>query len=96
MRLTNVKAMVAKAMTIGLLAGAFAMAAPVKAQAQAFAFGVEVGHPRYDVYRHDRFDRFDHVRAEEIRRHEEFVRQEEWRRAHDFHGYRHDAPVWYR
>ena len=42
MKLTNVKAMVAKVFTVGLLAGAFAIAAPTKADAQV-AFGVRVG-----------------------------------------------------
>jgi hypothetical protein len=93
MKLTNVRATVAKAMTIGLLAGAFALVAPVKAQAQAFAFGVEVGHPGYDVYRHDRFD---HIRAEEFRRHEEFVRRQEWERGRDFGGYHHGSPYRFR
>jgi hypothetical protein len=89
MKLANVKAMVAKVMTIGLLAGAFALVAPAKAQAQAFGFGVEVG-PHYDVYHHDRF------RAEEFRRHEEFVRRQERLRAQEFGGYRHGAPYRFR
>jgi hypothetical protein len=50
MKIVNVKAMVAKVFTVGLLAGAFAIAAP-KADAQV-AFGVRVGpvavyHPAY-------------------------------------------------
>ena len=39
MKVMNVKAMVAKVMTVGLLAGAFALAAPVKAEAQGFEIG---------------------------------------------------------
>jgi hypothetical protein len=42
MKITNVKAMVAKVFTVGLLAGAFAIAAPSKADAQV-GFGVRVG-----------------------------------------------------
>ncbi len=42
MKITNVKAMFAKVFTVGLLAGAFAIAAPTKADAQV-AFGVRVG-----------------------------------------------------
>jgi hypothetical protein len=42
MKITNVKAMVAKMFTVGLLAGAVVIAAPNKAQAQV-SFGVRVG-----------------------------------------------------
>jgi hypothetical protein len=42
MKITNVKSMVAKLFTVGLLAGAFAIAAPTKAEAQV-AVGVRVG-----------------------------------------------------
>ncbi len=44
MKLSNVKAMVLKGVTAGLLAGAFALAAPAKADAQVV---VQVGHPHY-------------------------------------------------
>jgi hypothetical protein len=44
MKLTNVKAMVAKVFTVGLLAGAVALAAPAKAEAQV-AVGVRIGAP---------------------------------------------------
>jgi hypothetical protein len=54
MKLTSVKAMVAKVMTVGLLAGAVVMAAPAKAQAQGF--GVQVGFRHYDYSRRDRFE----------------------------------------
>ena len=91
MKITNVKAMVAKGMTIGLLAGAFLIAAPKQADAQQFAVGVQVGYPyHYDPYR------YDHWRAEEFRRHEAFVRHEEWVRAHEYGGYRYHAPYYYR
>ena len=45
MKITNLKATVAKVFTVGLLAGAVAMAAPAKAEAQV-SFGVRVGGPR--------------------------------------------------
>ena len=88
MKLSNVKAVVAKMMTAGLLAGALVVAAPVKAEAQQFGVGVRVGYPRADY-------RYDRLRAEEFRRHEAFVRHEEWVRAHEYRGYRHNAPYWY-
>jgi hypothetical protein len=66
MKITNVKAMVAKGVTVGLLAGAFVLAAPAKADAQRFVVGVQVGYPHYEYY--------DHARFERERRHEEWVR----------------------
>jgi hypothetical protein len=77
MKITNVKAMVAKGVTVGLLAGAFVLAAPAKADAQQFAVGVQVGYPQYGYY--------DHVRFERERRHEEWVRAHEYRRYHYDH-----------
>jgi len=52
MKITNVKAMVAKVFTVGLLAAAVAIAAPAKADAQV-AVGVRIGHGPYfgPVYR---------------------------------------------
>ena len=85
MKVMNVKAMVAKVMTVGLLAGAFAVAAPVKADAQGFAVGVQVGYPRYD---YSLRDYYDHLRFEEARR-AAFIRQQEWERRQAF-LYRHD------
>ena len=43
MKLTSVKAMVAKAMTVGMLAGAFVLATPAKAQAQQFGVKSDPG-----------------------------------------------------
>jgi hypothetical protein len=83
MKITNVKAMVAKGVTVGLLAGAFVLAAPAKADAQQFAVGVQVGYPQYDRARRDHYD---HLRFEQQRRHEEWVRAHEFGRYHD--GYR--------
>jgi hypothetical protein len=57
MKSTNVKAMVAKLMTVGLLAGAFVMAAPAKADAQQFGVVVEAGYPHLDYSRRDYYER---------------------------------------
>jgi hypothetical protein len=46
MKITSLKATVAKVFTVGLLAGAVAMAAPQKADAQV-RFGVRIGGPVY-------------------------------------------------
>ena len=70
----GVKAMIAKGVTVGLLAGAFALAAPAKAEAQQFAERVQVGFPHYDHVSRDRYER---MRIEEARR------RAEWMRAHE-------------
>ena len=72
MKLTSVKAMVAKAMTVGMLAGAFMLASPAKAQAQAVTFGVQIGYPPYGYSR----DYYERLRCEQERR-EAFLRQQE-------------------
>ena len=84
MTISNVKAMVAKVLTAGVLAGAVMMAAPAKADAQAVRFGVQVGYPQYGYYH------YDHIRRDEYRRHDD------WARGRDYRGYRHNAPYWYR
>ena len=98
------KAMVAKGLTVGLLAGAFVLAAPTKAQAQ-FAIGVQVGGPHYDYARQDYYDGgrrgyYEHERLDqerrEIARQQAFERQREfdqhlaWQRAHDYRFRGHD------
>ena len=85
MKVTNVRAMVAKLLAVGFLAGAFALVAPVKAEAQGFAVGVRVGYPRYDYVRRDYYD---HLRFEGARR-AAFIRQQEWDRRQAF--LRHEA-----
>ena len=88
MKSTNVKAMVAKFMTAGLLAGAFVMAVPTKAQAQQFGAVVEVGYPHLDYSRRD-FNERQRIEAErraEFERREAMRRHEEWMRMHRFHG----------
>ena len=77
MKITNVKAMVAKGVTVGLLAGAFVLAAPAKANAQVAV--VQVGNPHYRYYGPDYYAR---LRFED-RRHAE------WVRVHEFHPYRY-------
>jgi len=82
MKITNVKAMVAKGVTVGLLAGAFVLAAPAKADAQQFAVGVQVGYPHYG-YGYYGPDYYARLRFEEARRHDA------WVRAHEYHPYRY-------
>jgi hypothetical protein len=81
MKITNVKAMVAKGVTVGLLAGAFVLAAPAKANAQQFAV-VQVGYPNYRYYGPDYYAR---LRFEQERRHAEWVRVHEYDRYHNDH-----------
>jgi hypothetical protein len=85
MTITKVKAMVAKGVTVGLLAGAFALAAPVKAQAQQFSVGVQVGYPRPGYYVPEYYAR---LRLEQERRHAEWVRAHERYRYRYGNGYR--------
>jgi hypothetical protein len=87
MKRVNLKAMVAKGTTIGLLVGAVAIAMPAKAQAQEFvvresAVAVAFEHPRYN-YLH--FDTFQFQRREAVRRAE--IRHEEWLRAERFNRF---------
>lgn len=98
MNISSMKATVAKVITAGLLAGVFVMAAPAKAEAQSVRFGIAVGYPQYSYPQYDNYhrDHYDHIRAEEFRRQEDARRHEEWARAHDYRGYRHDAPYGYR
>jgi hypothetical protein len=88
MTITNVKAMVVKGVAVGLLAGAFALAAPAKAEAQQFAVGVRVGYPHYDHYDYARRDFYERQRIEQERRHEEWVRAHERDRYRYGNGYR--------
>src|ERR1700759_1242759 len=69
MKLTNAKAMIAKGVTVGLLAGAGALAVPATAQAQQFAVGVQFGSPNYgyvapaDYYARQRYEALCRQRA---------------------------------
>jgi hypothetical protein len=86
MTTTNVKAMIAKGVTVGLLAGAVALAAPAKAEAQQFAVGVQFGAPYYgnDYYARQRYE--EYYRQQAWIQHE---RQEAWERqqAYDRYAY---------
>ena len=89
MKLTNVKAMVVKAMTVGMLAGAFILAAPAKAQAQGFGVRVQVGYPPYrrDYYERLRFER---ERRDAFLRQQAWFRHQAWERDHRYgYGYRY-------
>jgi hypothetical protein len=79
MKLTNVKALVAKSLTVGLLAGAFVLAAPAKADAQQFAVGVQFGSPSYG-YDNPRRDYYARQRYEELCRQRAFEAQQAYAR----------------
>jgi hypothetical protein len=81
MKIANVKAMMAKAVTVTLLAGAVALAVPAKADAQEVAV-VRVGYPQYGYYGPNYYAR---VRFEQERRHAEWVRAHEYARYHYDH-----------
>jgi hypothetical protein len=74
MKIANVKGMVAKGMMVVLAAGALMVASPAKAEAQQFAVGVQLGTPYYGRP------------GFEFERRREFLRHEEWVRAHRFYG----------
>ena len=76
MKSTNVKAMVAKVMTVGLLAGAFVLATPMKAEAQGWQVGVQLGGPVY--YGDGRGSRWYHERQEEFAREQAYAREQEY------------------
>jgi hypothetical protein len=81
MKLTNLKSMFAKVATIGVVAGAIAMAAPAKADAQVVV-GVGFGYPHHGYYYGP--DYYARLRMEEARRHAEWVRAHE----RPYYGYR--------
>jgi len=89
MKLTNVKAMVVKAMTVGMLAGAFILAAPVKAQAQGFGVRVQVGYPPYSRDYYERL-RFERERRDAFLRQQAWLRHQALERDHRYgYGYRY-------
>ena len=94
MKLTNVKAMVAKVMTVGMLGGALVLAAPAKAQAQGLTLGVQVGYPAYgygrDYYERPRCERERReafLREQAWERHQAWLRHQAWEREHRYYGY---------
>jgi hypothetical protein len=82
MKLTNVKALIATSLTTGLLAGAFVLTAPAKANAQQFAVGVQFGSPSYgDGYGYDSTrDYYARQRYEELCRQRAFAAQQAYAR----------------
>jgi hypothetical protein len=80
MKLAKVKSMLAKGVTVGLLAVAVLMSAPAKANAQVVV-GVGFGAPYYG-----RPGYYERLRIEEARRHAEWVRAHERNRF--LYGYR--------
>ena len=82
MKLTSIKSMIAKGVTVGLLAGAIALAAPAKAQAQQFAVGVQFGSPGYgyvvpgDYYARQRYEELCRERA--FAAQQAYLRQQAW------------------
>jgi hypothetical protein len=77
MKLANIKSMLMKGVTVGLLAGAVVLAAPAKGNAEVVV-RVGPGAPYYG-----RPGYYERVRIEEARRHAE------WVRAHEYHPYRY-------
>ena len=89
MKLTNVKAMVVKAMTVGMLAGAFILAAPAEAQAQGFGVRLQVGYPPYSRDYYGRL-RFERERRDAFLRQQAWFRHQVWERDHRYgYGYRY-------
>ncbi len=89
MKLTNVKAMVVKAMTVGMLAGAFILLAPAKAQAQAVGVRVQIGYPPYSRDYYERL-RFERERRDACLRQQAWFRHPAWERDHRYgYGYRY-------
>jgi cobalamin biosynthesis protein CbiD len=78
MKLMNLKSMLKKGVTAGLLAGAVALAAPTKANAEVVV-GIGVRAPYYN-----RACYYERLRIEEARRHEAWVRAHE----RSYYGYR--------
>src|SRR5580693_7873302 len=93
MKLTSVKSMVMKGVTVGLIAGAFALGAPAKAQAQQFAVGVQFGSPSYgyaapgDYYARQRYEELCRERA--FAAQQAYARQQAWAQHEAFE--RHEA-----
>jgi hypothetical protein len=94
MKLTNVKALIAKSLTVGLLVGAFVLAVPAKADAQQFAVGVQFGSPSYgydsprDYYARQRYEELCRQRAFAAQQ-AAYARQQAWAQQEAFE--RHEA-----
>ena len=83
MKATQMKSMIAKVMTAGLLAGAVMFAGAKKAEAQQFSIGVQIGrpvvYPGYYAQRGYDHGYYERLRCEQERR-EAIARQEAWQR----------------
>jgi hypothetical protein len=90
MKATQLKAMIAKVMSVGVVAGVLALAGPAKAEAQAWSVGVQIGAPVYgyaapaygyahaygpDYYARQRYER---ERRAAFERRQAWLRQQEW------------------
>ncbi|HEY1964698.1 MAG TPA: hypothetical protein VGG59_07200 [Acidobacteriaceae bacterium] len=82
MKLAKVKSMLVKGVTVGLLAGAVALATPAKANAEVVV-GIGIHAPYYG-----RAAYYERLRIEEARRHAE------WVRAHQFRPYAYGRGRW--
>jgi hypothetical protein len=100
MKATQMKSMITKMMTAGLLAGALLFAGPKKADAQQFSIGVQFGTPAYgygytaypDYYARRSY--YEHLRVEQARRAEierqEWLRRQAWARHEQHERWAHD------
>ena len=103
MKATQLNAMIAKVMSVGVVAGALMLAGPAKAKAQAWSVGVQYGAPVYgyaapaygpDYYarlRYERERRAAFERHQAWLRAQERARHEAWvrqQRYYDRHDYR--------
>ena len=103
--MTRMKAVVAKVMAVGMVAGAVAMFAPANAQAAEVVFNAQFGRPvvmapgygfdaRHDYdARHDFYERerLERERIAEMERREAIRRHEEWMREHRFREFHEDG-----
>jgi hypothetical protein len=106
MKLTSVKSMVMKGVTVAMVAGAVALAAPAKAQAQQFAVGVQFGSPSYgyyapaDYYARQRYEELCRQRAfaaqQAYAREQARAQHEAWERHEAFERHDHDRDRDYR
>ena len=91
MKAAQMKTILGKVMTAGVVAGALAMLPAAKAQAQSWGVGVQFGAPVYGyaapVYGPDDYARqryYEHERREAWERQQAWLRQQEWMR-HERH-----------
>jgi hypothetical protein len=101
MNATQMKSMITKVMTAGLLAGTVMFAGSKKAEAQQFSVGVQIGRPAvYPGYyaqpgyyaNRDYYERLrcEQERREAIARQQAFERQQEWMRHEQRERWEHE------